>query len=84
MYSIVDKGAWCQAIASMIITASAYSFGKKAGVKSIIAGTGATQTGNETSYTGGYWNNSASVTSISLLSSSGNFDAGTIYVYTSA
>lgn len=54
------------------------------GVKSIIAGTGATQTGNETSYTGGYWNNSASVTSISLLSSSGNFDAGTIYVYTSA
>ena len=29
----------------------------------------------------GTWNNSAIVTSVSLLSSSGNFDAGTIFVY---
>ena len=68
-------------------TFSAYVFMtgcNSSGVKSIIAGNGGTQTGNETSFTGGYWNNSASVTSVSLLSSSGNFDAGTIYVYTSA
>ena len=32
----------------------------------------------------GTWNNSATVTSVSLLSSVGNFDAGTMYVYTSA
>ena len=30
---------------------------------------------------GGYWSGSATVTSVSLVSSSGNFDAGTIYVY---
>ena len=33
---------------------------------------------------GGLWNNAATVTSISLLSDNGNFDAGTVYVYTSA
>ena len=32
----------------------------------------------------GSWNNSATVTSVSLISSSGNFDAGRIYVYTTA
>ena len=46
--------------------------------------TGATG-GNQINYIGqGLWNNSATVTSISILSSVGNFDAGTIYVYTSA
>ena len=30
---------------------------------------------------GGYWSGSATVTSVSLVSNSGNFDAGTIYVY---
>jgi hypothetical protein len=30
---------------------------------------------------GGYWSGSASVSSVSIVSSSGNFDAGTIYVY---
>jgi len=32
----------------------------------------------------GTWNNSATITSVSLISSAGNFDAGTMYVYTSA
>lgn len=32
----------------------------------------------------GFWNNSATVTSISLLSATGNFDAGFFYVYGSA
>jgi hypothetical protein len=33
---------------------------------------------------GGYWNSSAVVTSVSVSSSIGNLDAGTMYVYTSA
>ena len=32
----------------------------------------------------GFWNNSATVTSVSIISSIGNWDSGTIYVYTSA
>jgi len=40
---------------------------------------------NNHAYMGqGYWDNSATVTSISILSSVGNFDAGTIYIYASA
>jgi hypothetical protein len=34
--------------------------------------------------TGGYYNSASTISSISLVSSSGNFDNGTIYVYTSA
>jgi hypothetical protein len=42
-------------------------------------------TDSQTNMTSGVWNNSATVTSISILSSSGNFDgSGRIYVYTSA
>ena len=33
---------------------------------------------------GGYYNSASTISSISLLSSTGNFDAGTVYVYTSA
>jgi hypothetical protein len=33
---------------------------------------------------GGYWNNSATVTSVSIVSSGSNFDAGTVFIYTSA
>lgn len=29
----------------------------------------------------GFWNNSATVTSVSIVSSTGNFDSGTVYVY---
>ena len=32
---------------------------------------------------GGYWSGSATVTSVSIVSSSANFDAGTVYVYAS-
>ena len=33
---------------------------------------------------GGYYNSSSTISSISIYSSTGNFDAGTVYVYTSA
>ena len=45
------------------------------------AGGGNGQTGF---FMGGFWNNSASVTSVSVFSSAGNLDGGTVYVYTSA
>jgi hypothetical protein len=34
--------------------------------------------------TGGYWTGSATISSVSIISSTGNFDAGTIFVYKSA
>jgi len=58
-----------------------------AGVKAfVVTGAGNNANGNlGAAYIGqGYWDNSATVTSISILSSVGNFDAGTIYIYTSA
>jgi hypothetical protein len=33
---------------------------------------------------GGFYNSSSTISSVSIISSSGNFDAGTVYVYTSA
>ena len=33
---------------------------------------------------GGYYNSASTITSVSLVSNPGNFDAGTIYIYTSA
>lgn len=35
-------------------------------------------------YTGGYFNSSSTISSISIYSFTGNFDAGTVFVYTSA
>ena len=57
------------------------------GVKSYqAAGGGWTSGGNEqTQYViGGYYNSSSTISSISVFSTSGNLDAGTVYVYTSA
>jgi hypothetical protein len=34
--------------------------------------------------TGGYWNNSSAITSVSVRTANGNFDNGTVFVYTSA
>lgn len=34
--------------------------------------------------TGGYYNSASTISSVSLFSDSGNFDAGTVYVYTTA
>jgi len=41
-------------------------------------------TGNQGYGIGGYWNNSAAITSVSIISGTGNFDDGNIRVYTSA
>jgi len=58
------------------------------GVKSFFSlGSGdfsTTNSGSRGIFQGGYWKGTATVTSVSAISSSGNFDAGKIYVYTSA
>ena len=57
------------------------------GVK-VIQGTGGATTGGGAgqvqAVNGGYYNSATVISSISLVSSTGNFDAGTVYVYTSA
>jgi len=53
-------------------------FHAKAGVS---PGGGVDNQGNNV---GGFWNNSATITSVSIVSATGNFDNGSIYIYTSA
>ena len=58
-----------------------------AGVKAVNfmgAGTPAGGTGHQIRIGAGIWNNSATINEISVRSSSGNFDAGTMYIYISA
>jgi hypothetical protein len=57
------------------------------GIKVIHSATGVTQVTGEYAnpqVNGGTYNGSSAITSISLVSSAGNFDTGTVYVYTSA
>jgi hypothetical protein len=59
------------------------------GLKSFHASTGGKNPGSgafgqSQQTAGGFYDSASAISSISLLSSSGNFDAGTIYVYTSA
>jgi len=61
--------------------------GNSSGVKAVVfagGGNAAGGNGQRGFIGGGLWNNSATITSVSAFSDSGNFDAGTIYVYTSA
>lgn len=58
-----------------------------AGVKAVNfmgAGTPAGGTSQQIRIGAGIWNNSATINSISVRSTSGNFDAGTMYIYISA
>lgn len=47
-------------------------------------GTGTGGTGHRAYWLGGYYNSSSTISSISLFCSGGNFNGGTVYVYTSA
>lgn len=49
-----------------------------------IAAMDGTDNSGEQNFVGGIYASSSTISSISILSNSGNFDAGTIYVYTSA
>jgi hypothetical protein len=56
------------------------------GVKTfqVVGGGSAASSGDRYNSFGGYYNSATTISSVSMFSSSGNFDAGTVYVYTSA
>jgi len=54
------------------------------GVKIYTTANGADGTNKTINVTGGYYNSSSTISSITFRSTSANFDAGTVYVYTSA
>jgi hypothetical protein len=54
------------------------------GVKVTQSAAGGSGTGKTQIIGGGVYNSSSTISSISICSSTGNFDAGTVYVYTSA
>jgi hypothetical protein len=54
------------------------------GVKIVNGVGGSTNSGNRSFSLGGWYNSASTISSISVNSGTGNFDAGTIYVYTSA
>ena len=61
--------------------------GNSSGIKmiqSVAAAAGAGGGEQHHQYLGGYYNTSSTISSVSIISNTGNFDAGTIYVYTSA
>ena len=63
------------------------SGGNSAGIKQMQGGSGMNQGGGSGGWwvaQGGTWNNSETITSISFIIESGNWDAGTVYVYKSA
>jgi hypothetical protein len=58
-----------------------------AGVKMFTAAAGFSRDGNDGQaghFVGGLYNSASTISSISMFSTSGNFDAGTVYVYTTA
>jgi hypothetical protein len=84
---------WCGSTcntnaASAMSTGMTITGCNSSGVKAFQHATGvdspSSATGAEMTIGQGFWNNSASVTSVSVYSETGNFDAGTVYVYTSA
>jgi hypothetical protein len=71
--------------ASVINAAITWTGCNASGVKAYAATAGASGGASGATYiTQGFWSGSAAVTSISVVSGTGNFDAGTVYVYTSA
>jgi hypothetical protein len=84
--SFIQLGALAGSATS---SASGYFFlngANSSGVKQFNGLVGIDRGGNDgqsSKPVGGYYNSASTISSISLVSSSGNFDAGTIYVYTS-
>jgi hypothetical protein len=58
--------------------------GTTTGVKSFQSSMGSNQSGNFSSSVGGWWNNTATISSISVKVTTGSFDAGKVYVFKSA
>jgi hypothetical protein len=72
---------------SLVTGAISFNGCNASGVKHFIVTGGAQRaggTGHMAYYTQGVYTGSSTISSISVVSSTGNFDAGTVYVYTSA
>ena len=77
------SGAASSAVSGYLSLTGANSAGVK--VFTLASGAGATSSNSQEShYLGGFYNSATVISSVSLFSSSGNFDAGTVYIYTSA
>ena len=85
--SSITLSIWSSSDTSVISGYCLITGCNSAGLKvynSVGASNQATGNNQEAFHTGGYYSGSSTISSISIVSSSGNFDAGTVYVYTSA
>jgi hypothetical protein len=85
--SLVEFGRTSDNAASAVSGTALISGANSSGVKPIlITGMGSVNSGvgHRGTASGGLWTGSATVASISINISTGNFDAGTVYVYTTA
>jgi hypothetical protein len=83
----IPLGRMSGAVGSEVSGTAIFDGCNTTGVKSFQLNGGGTTTGNSGSRlynTGGYYNSASTISSVSVFSSSGNLDAGTVYVYTSA
>ena len=85
--TLIEFGRTSGNAASAVSGTALISGANSSGVKPIALtgmGTVNADSGHRGTASGGLWTGSATVSSISINTSTGNFDAGTVYVYTSA
>ena len=80
-------GAQMGASAASTVSATILLSGcNSSGVKAFqsLGGASSTSAGHRGTFVGGYYNSASTISSVSVVSLSGNLDAGTVFVYTSA
>ena len=77
------SGAAGSTVCGYVLISGCNSSGVKV-MTSAGTGTAAGNNDHRAYYMGGYYNSSSVITSVSVFSFTGNFDAGTVFVYTSA
>lgn len=83
-YTFFKLGSMTSVATSTVDAACLVSGTNTTGIKVINSVGGVTPAGSNGGLSRaimGYWNNSATVSSVSVISDTGNFDAGTLYVY---
>ena len=85
--SAIVTGSMSTNAASIVNAVVEISGGNASGVKAFLSSGGGTAAGGAGQVWrggGGVWDNSATISSISVFSFTGNFDAGNVFIYTSA
>ena len=85
--TLIEFGRMSDQAASTVSGSAMILGANSSGVKPVLItgmGTASAGSGHRGTASGGLWTGSATVSSISINVSTGNFDAGTVYVYTSA